>query len=590
LGRFLSFFLVKQFSSFIKAGRLVGLLILLLAGPVTRAQAPAWQMAVITAPNSGSNSFIQASATDATGNVYVTGYFTGTVSFGNTTLVSAGGNDAFVAQWSPASNTFGWAYRAGGSGDEYASAIVLQGSNIYMAGSFNSASISFGNNTLTNASAGTQDLFVAKLTITGNTSSFIWAQRAGNANNEGVGSLAINGSSIYLSGRFNSLTLTFGSTTLRNTSTNISTLNGYDIFLAKLTDTGAASSFAWAQAINGTGDEITNGLAVRGTSVYITGSFDFAITLGTLALATPTFSSLFFAKLTDAGPTSSFTWVQQATSADFSIFTNAVAVNGSNIYVAGFFYGASVLFGSTTLSNAGDREAFVVKLIDAGASGSFTWAHQAGGINGDGAYAIAVNGANVYIAGHFASPTAAFGSITLANSVATGFSDVFVAKLIDAGPTSSFSWAQQAGGPSTDAANALAITGNTLYVAGNARPPATFGSFVTTGPVGATAGFLASLTDPTLTATTPALSGPAFTLAPNPAHTATTVQLPAQPGTPTATLTLLDALGRRMKTETVALSATGLHHELNVAGLPAGLYALQVQAGAATATRKLVVE
>jgi hypothetical protein len=94
-----------------------------------------------------------------------------------------------------------------------------------------------------------------------------------------------------------------------------------------------------------------------------------------------------------------------------------------------------------------------------------------------------------------------------------------------------------------------------------------------------------------LLATTPATTAlPGLTLAPNPAHTATTVELPAQPGSPTATLTLRDALGRRIHTQTVPVPATGLRHELNVAGLPAGLYSLQVQASASTATRKLVVE
>ena len=78
--------------------------------------------------------------------------------------------------------------------------------------------------------------------------------------------------------------------------------------------------------------------------------------------------------------------------------------------------------------------------------------------------------------------------------------------------------------------------------------------------------------------------------APNPARTTTTALLPALPGTATATLTLRDALGRALRTQTVALSTAGLHQELDLSGLPAGLYAVQVRAGTATATRRLVVE
>lgn len=96
--------------------------------------------------------------------------------------------------------------------------------------------------------------------------------------------------------------------------------------------------------------------------------------------------------------------------------------------------------------------------------------------------------------------------------------------------------------------------------------------------------------DPTLTVTTAAQGTLSFSLAPNPARTATTVQLPAQPGTLTATLTLRDALGRAVRTATVALPPAGLRHELDLTGLAPGLYAVQVRAGAAVATRRLVVE
>ena len=118
----------------------------------------------------------------------------------------------------------------------------------------------------------------------------------------------------------------------------------------------------------------------------------------------------------------------------------------------------------------------------------------------------------------------------------------------------------------------------------------TFGNLSVMTPTNTPAAFLAFLTDATLTATTPALSGSAFTLAPNPARASTIVQLPALPGTATATLTLLDALGRAVRTTTVALPPAGLRYELSLAGLPPGLYALRVQAGTDRATRRLVVE
>lgn len=66
--------------------------------------------------------------------------------------------------------------------------------------------------------------------------------------------------------------------------------------------------------------------------------------------------------------------------------------------------------------------------------------------------------------------------------------------------------------------------------------------------------------------------------------------LPAVPGAGTAVLSLLDVLGRAVRTEIVALPTAGLHHELNLVGLSPRLYALRVTASAVTTTQWLVVE
>ena len=68
------------------------------------------------------------------------------------------------------------------------------------------------------------------------------------------------------------------------------------------------------------------------------------------------------------------------------------------------------------------------------------------------------------------------------------------------------------------------------------------------------------------------------------------MQQPAVPSTATATLTLLDALGRTVRTVAVSLPAAGLRHKLALRGLAPGFYALQVRAGTEVGTRLLVVE
>ncbi|MGY3089209.1 hypothetical protein ACVWYF_002249 [Hymenobacter sp. UYAg731] len=64
--------------------------------------------------------------------------------------------------------------------------------------------------------------------------------------------------------------------------------------------------------------------------------------------------------------------------------------------------------------------------------------------------------------------------------------------------------------------------------------------------------------------------------------------MPAIPGaTATATLTVLDALGRPVPT---LIMPTNSKAALDLTGLAPGLYAVRVQAGGISVTRRLVVE
>ena len=78
-----------------------------------------------------------AVATDASGNTYAAGYFTGTASFGGTNLTSQGGEDLFVAKYNVA-GTLLWVTAAGGSGNDRLSGIALDsgGTRVIVVGSF----------------------------------------------------------------------------------------------------------------------------------------------------------------------------------------------------------------------------------------------------------------------------------------------------------------------------------------------------------------------------------------------------------------------------------------------------------------------
>jgi hypothetical protein len=260
---------------FVTPGRYLAMLLLplLLSGLAARAQAPAWQTAVV---GNGNLSTITATAADASGNVYVAGFFQGTLALGDlAALTSAGSLDAFVAKWSPATSRFVWAQRAGGTGgNDAAYGVAVSGANVYVAGSF-TGTAGFGATSL--VSAGSDDVFVAKLTDAGPGASFAWAQRAGGTSHDAAYGVAVGGANVYVAGYFAG-TAGFGATSLVSAGSN-------DAFVAKLTDAGPGASFVWAQRAGGTNDDRARGVAVGGANVYVVGYFAETADFGATSLA-----------------------------------------------------------------------------------------------------------------------------------------------------------------------------------------------------------------------------------------------------------------------------------------------------------------
>ncbi|MBF9141732.1 T9SS type A sorting domain-containing protein [Hymenobacter properus] len=560
---------MKKIYSFVTSA--LAVVLVFVAGAGAWAQAPAWQTAVSSSVSANNDAYVLGT-TAANGNVYVVGAFSGTASFGNSTLVSSGQEDGFVAKWNPVSGDFVWAQKIGGSYGDGAAAVAVNGANVYVTGAFRSQPAAFGSLSLT--SAGTSDFYLAKLTDAGTTASFTWVQQAGGSQFELGEALAVSGANVYVAGYYGDAT--FGTTVLPTGS-------AANLFVAKLVDAGPSGAFVWAKAAGGSGFNDVHALAVSGTSVYLAGFFSRTATFGATTLTSAGSYDAVVAKLEDAGATADFAWAQRG-GGPGEDRARGIALNGSSVYVTGSFEGSAATFGPATLSSAGLADVFVTKLTDAGTTSSFGWVERVGGAGADRAYALAGAGTGICIVGEFNSRTLAFGTTVLTAASNYG-TDLFVARLTDAGRTAGFAWAQRAGGTASVSCSAVAVAPNgTVYVGAGVQPPASFGSLPIAGLVGTTVATLASLTDPTLTATTAALRPENIGLFPNPAHGRATLQLPAGAGL--VTITVLDALGRSVHSQTT----TDAKAELNLAGLEPGFYALRVQAGGATATRRLMVE
>ncbi len=245
----------------------------------------------------------------SSGNSYVTGDFTGTVTFGSTTLISSGIEDTFIAKLDTNGNYL-WAKKAGGSSSDFGSSIAIDSNgNCYVSGSF-AFSAYFGTTTLSNI--GNFDVFIAKLDTSGN---FLWARQAGGIGNDYVFGIATDSSgNSFVSGLFNG-TATYGSTTFTSSGET-------DIFIAKLDTNG---NYLWAKKAGGSSSDFGSSIATdsNGNS-YVTGSFGGASTFGTATFDTTTLTSsgmfdIYIAKLNSSTGVSDEYQVPQA---NFSLGQN----------------------------------------------------------------------------------------------------------------------------------------------------------------------------------------------------------------------------------------------------------------------------
>ncbi|UOQ72454.1 T9SS type A sorting domain-containing protein [Hymenobacter cellulosilyticus] len=553
----------------------------LFAAQAAQAQAPAWQMAMGTG---AIRSEVRATTSDASGNIYISGTYYGSATFGNITLTGNGISSAylFVAKWSTVSNSFVWAQKAGGTGYAEVNTIAVNGNSVYIAGRFG-GTVQFGNTDLVNPNRNTTwqgaDAFIAKLTDTGTAAQFEWAQYAGGPSEDVATALAVRGTDVYMAGYYSSdyqgtTPILFGGITLGKRGRR-------NIFLTKLTDAGSTCSFAWAQRAGGYDTDVASALAVSGTSIYMAGTLTSTeVDFGNQNVAVPS-RSMFITKFTDTGSGGNFGWVQQAKG---FVRASAMTVVGANVYVVGQFSGTANFDNLSMTSRASGSpsittsDVFVTKLTDTGSSAGFIWAKQAGSSSDDEATRVVVAGSNVYVGGTFDAygSTASFGSTVLTSA---GGTDLFVAKLIDSGSSADYSWAQRGGGVGDDSLLGLALVGTNVYAAGAIYDRATFGSQTVISPAIGLVGYLAALQDNTITATAPATARPELSLWPNPARTS--VRVPE--ATAATTLTLLDATGRTVRTASGTV--------LPVQGVAPGLYVLQATTpGQPLRTARLVVE
>lgn len=311
-----------------------------------------------------------AIALDASGAVYTTGVFAGTVDFdpnaGTFNLVSAWGNDVFVSKLDASGNFILAKAITNGSNSSSSLGTSIAddaNGNIYTTGKFRETTdFDPGAGTFNLISTLGDDIFVSKLDVSGN---LLWAKAMGSS-----GSSIDIGQSIAVDAAGNVFTTGFFSNTADfdpGAGAYTLTSNGQrDVFVSKLDPSG---NFIWAKTFGGATDDVAHDIAVTADGdVFTTGSFnhiaDFDPSAATHSITSAGGDDIFVSSLDASGN-----------------FVSALTMGGTNqevgysialgsIFVTGSFYGTVDFDPSTVTSNlrASGSDIFITKLgADVGA-------------------------------------------------------------------------------------------------------------------------------------------------------------------------------------------------------------------------------
>lgn len=534
-------------------------------------------------------------ATDASGNVFTVGKYSGTVDFdsgaGVSSLTSAGVFDVFITK-TDANGNLVWVKSVGnlyGSEDAYAIKLDSSG-NIYISGVYyNNCDMDPGAGStvlsgLTSPLGGVSSLndsFLLKLDPNG---SFLWARalaksqynaapRWGNYAN----ALTVDDQgNVIVVGYFTGIAL-IADTVYFNANGNGSG-TAPDFFIMKYSSSGVLQ---WAKQIGSTGSEIASSIVADASGIYLSGYFNSTLdfdpsTTATTNLTPSGFNDAFLLKLNAIG---NFVWVKKTNGAGEE-YGRALAINpAGDLYWGGNYTGAfdfDPTAGVTNLTSTGNTDNFITKMDT---SGNYYWTYSFGGVNGDFLSSIALDSqSNVYATGNF-SGTVDFNSGSGTTSfTSNGGPDVYIEKVSNTG---AFVWAWAFGGQSLggtiDVGSTIAIdNSNNLVLVGDLYgsadvwldPNFTAGSRIT--PNGAYDGFMLKIQSGTLS--TQNFKKDTFSFYPNPSNGVFNWNSAIE-----TSYTIVNTLGQVIQTGTINIGST----IIDIQKQPNGMYFMRCNDGKA---------
>ena len=384
--------------------------------------------------------------------IYITGYFEGTINFGGGDITSNGGKDIFVLSLNK-DGEYRWAYTAGGTQDDEGASITMFDNfgNIYVTGYFKKT-VDFGSGDIT--SNGNQDIFLLRLNESAGNYTFSWVKTYGGSRDDRGYGVHTRGGGPIVTGVFRSSNLDFGGGSVGVGDTDS------DIFVLSLDMFGVYNS-SMTISSDESCDESSRDIYVGplyNSDHHITGfhtsncTIDFGGSIGELS-SFGGGQDILMVRIENNNLPAGCVYAAGGSGNDRGL--SVTVDSNENIYVTGIFRNTATFnrhpLGQTavTATSQGGSDMFIVKL---NSSCELQWVYTAGGSENEFGYGIDVDRFdNVYVAGVFKS-TVDFGG---GNVTASGGDfDAFTLKLNSSGV---FQWVRTFGdNPGDESGNDVA--------------------------------------------------------------------------------------------------------------------------------------
>lgn len=339
-----------------------------------------------------------ATATDASGNVYVAG-LTSSQLFPGNAIPLAGSDDFFIAKFSPTGQLLFSTRIGGGSFDEAFGIAVDQNGNVYVTGQTGSSDFPVVNGFQTSFGGGFSDAFVVKLNPLG---TIVYSSYLGGSGGDEFGrAIAVDGSgNAYVVGKTNSTDFP-----VENAAQPVYGGGPSDAFVAKInTNAVGAASLVYSTFLGGNGFDSGNAIAVDQVgNAYAAGAAECCFPTTSDAFQPFIGNGYFHVFLVKFGPLGSVVYSTLIGGSKLDVARSISVDQSGNAYVVGETASADFPTSAQPFqaTNRGTLNAFLTKLDPAvPGSAGLVYSTYLGGETFDSAAAVAIDSsARVYVAG-----------------------------------------------------------------------------------------------------------------------------------------------------------------------------------------------